>query len=214
MRISASISAACLLAGLAGCAATRESHDRAGHATGGNAIQAKDVPSLAIHQITPKLDTRIQVKSTAFEPGGEIPYKYSDYGEKISPELNLGDIPPGTQSLVLLLEDPDAPVKPFVHWVLFNVPPNRTHLREAMPGEMRLRDLGDANQGLNTRGSVGYFGMRPPYADPAHHYHFQVFALDRKLDLAPGTERTTVLAAMQDHVLAAGEVVGTYKAAK
>lgn len=214
MRITASIPAACLLVGLAGCAASRDAHAPSGAARGRGAIHTEDVRSLAIRRVEPMSSTPIQVRSPAFEPGGEIPYKYSDYGEKSSPELNLGDIPAGTQTLVLLMEDPDAPIKPFVHWVLFNVPPNRTHLREAMPGEMRLRDLGDANQGLNTRGSVGYFGMRPPYEDPAHHYHFQVFALDRKLDLAPGAERDTVLAAMRGHVLASGEVVGTYRAAK
>lgn len=179
-----------------------------------DAIKSDDAASLATRKLTPKSDTPIKIASPAFQAGGEIPYKYSDYGEKISPELTIGQVPPEAQSLVLLMEDPDAPIKPYVHWVLFNVPPDTTHLRESMPGEMRLRDLGNANQGLNSHGSVGYIGPRPPYGDPAHHYHFQVFALDKKLDLAPGTERDTVLKAMQGHVLASGSVIGTYRAAK
>ena len=206
------ITAVCLLAALAGCKMLGA--DVNGGKQSLDAIDPADAGSLAVNILEPKSPSPIKVASPAFEPNGEIPYKYSDYGEKSSPELTIGNLPPGTVTLALLLEDPDAPVKPFVHWILFNVPPDRTHLREAMPGEMRLRDLGDANQGLNTRGSVGYFGMRPPYADPAHHYHFQVFALDTKLNAAPGADRPTVLAAMKDHVLASGEVVGTFKAAK
>ena len=210
MLLPARFAAVCLLVGFTGCASLDQHDGKQSSA----AIKTADAASLAINLLKPKMSEPIAIHSPGFEPGGEIPYKYSDYGQKISPELTLGNVPPAAVTLVVLCEDPDAPIKPFIHWVLFNVPPNRTHLREAMPSEMRLRDLGDANQGLNSHGSVGYTGPRPPYEDPAHHYHFQVFALDRKLDLAPGTERTTVLAAMQNHVIAAGEVVGTYRAAK
>ena len=66
-------------------------------------------------------------------------------------------------------------------------------------------------QGLNSRGSMGYFGPRPPVGDPPHHYHFQVFALDTRLEVPPGAERDAVLEAMKGHVLAAGELVGTYQ---
>ncbi|MDB5328074.1 MAG: hypothetical protein JWM57_3643 [Phycisphaerales bacterium] len=201
------------LVALAGCA-TKDMQKTVDSTVHRQAIDANDLPSLARYPIKPQTSESITITSPGFKPGGEIPYKYSDYGEKISPELIIGNVPPAAVSLVVFCEDPDAPIKPFIHWVLFNVPPDRTHLRESMPGEMRLRDLGDANQGLNSHGSVGYTGPRPPYEDPAHHYHFQVFALDRKLDLAPGTERNTVLAAMQGHVIAAGEVIGTYRAAK
>lgn len=111
----------------------------------------------------------------------------------------------------MLCEDPDAPLKPFIHWVIFNIPPDRTHLRESVPGELRLRDLGNANQGLNSHGSIGYTGPRPPYEDAAHHYHFQVFALDQKLDQALGTTRDTIVATMRGRVIASANPLALTK---
>jgi Raf kinase inhibitor-like YbhB/YbcL family protein len=99
-----------------------------------------------------------------------------------------------------------------VHWLLYNLPPSLQSLREALPSTPRLKDLGGALQGRTSRGNIGYFGPRPPRADPPHHYHFQLFALDAMLALDPALNREQLLKAMTGHVLAAGELIGTFKA--
>jgi Raf kinase inhibitor-like YbhB/YbcL family protein len=110
------------------------------------------------------------------------------------------------------MEDPDAkPALPFVHWVAWNIPADVTRLPEGVQEQPRLTEPDGVLQGRNTRGSVGWYGPRPPVGDPAHRYHFQVFALDTKLDVPFGADRDQVLAAMQGHVLAKGEIVGRYK---
>ena len=110
------------------------------------------------------------------------------------------------------MEDPDAKrVKPFVHWVAYDIPADSTGLPLGLPALPRLEvPVAGMLQGQNGRGTVGYFGPRPPVGDPPHHYHFQVFALDAKLGLEPGAKREEVLAAMAGHVLAKGEMVATY----
>jgi Raf kinase inhibitor-like YbhB/YbcL family protein len=96
-------------------------------------------------------------------------------------------------------------VRPFVHWVAWNIPGDITDLPAG------LREQQGLVQGKTSRGSVGYFGPRPPAGDPPHHYHFQVFALDAELDVPPGSDRDQLLRAMCGHVLAAGELVGTFQ---
>jgi Raf kinase inhibitor-like YbhB/YbcL family protein len=114
--------------------------------------------------------------------------------------------------MVVLLEDPDAESpKPYVHWVLYNLPAETRELPEAIPKPGRLKDYSGALQGLNSRGTLGYFGPRPPQGDPPHRYHFEVFALDAPLGFNPGVNRQAVLNAMGGHVLAKGELVGTYQ---
>jgi Raf kinase inhibitor-like YbhB/YbcL family protein len=154
----------------------------------------------------------LQVSATGFRDDGSIPDTFADYGEGISPELRWSGAPQDTQSYVLLVEDPDAEEpRPFVHWILFNLPGEMTHLRLGVPAHPRLAQFGGALQGQNSRGSFGYFGPRPPGGNPPHRYHFQLFALDRTLDLLPGAQREQVLEAMKGHVLAKGQVVGTFQ---
>ncbi len=179
------------------------------------AVHPGDARLLAIHLVKPQSQEPIVVTSKSFAPSAEIPYTYSDYGDNISPQLAWRGAPKEAKSIVILMEDPDAKQpKPFVHWVLYNLPPSVTSLHEAIPPEMQLIGLSKSLQGMNSRGSVGYFGPRPPYEDAAHHYHFQVFALDRMLELSPGVDRATLLTEMRGHVLSSGELFGTYKAAK
>lgn len=155
-------------------------------------------------------DVALDVSSAAFRANGRIPHRYSAYGEDVSPPVSWSNGPEGTKSFVLLMEDPDAKKpKPFVHWILFNVPATTTELREGIPGAATLPDPKGARQAVNSRGSFGYFGPRPP-ADGEHHYHFQVFALDVMLDLKPDASRQEVLDAMRSHVLAQGELVGIF----
>jgi len=169
----------------------------------------KDAVPLALQQLRPR--AQLTVTSPAFDPNAAIPETYSDLGERISPPLQWSNVPAGTQSLVLIMEDPDATEpKPFIHWVLYDVPSTETGLRLALPPSPQLPALAKARQGINSRGTIGYFGPHPPPTDGPHHYHFQVFALDKKLGLLPGKSKDEVMAAMRDHVLAGGELIGLY----
>lgn len=151
----------------------------------------------------------LQVSSTGFSAGQPIPPKFSEYVDGVSPALEWTAVP-GAKSYVLIMEDPDAkPITPFVHWVAWNLPENK--LPEGLAEQHRLTEPMGLLQGLNSRGSVGYFGPRPPVGDPPHHYHFQVLALDTMLDVPPGSSRDAVLKAAAGHVLAKGELVGTYQ---
>ena len=113
---------------------------------------------------------------------------------------------------MVISEDPDArEPKPFVHWLAYDIPAEVTALREGFPTELSLPDPEGVKQGRNSMGSTGYTGPKPPVEDGAHRYHFQVFALDiPSLDLPPAADRATVLKTMEGHVLAGGEIVGTF----
>lgn len=154
---------------------------------------------------------RLEVSSPEIRPGGPIPDKYSEYGQAFSPPLSWSAGPEGTRSYVVLLESPDAPEpKPFIHWVAYDIPAGTTQIRGSLPGQPALTEPVALKQGPNSAGSIGYSGPKPPVGDGPHRYHFQVFALDRMLGLPPGATRAQVLEAMGGHVLAAGELVGTY----
>lgn len=157
-------------------------------------------------------ERELTVTSSAFAAGTRIPGRYGAEGENISPPLAWERVPEGTVSFVVLMEDPDvATDPPFVHWSVYNLPADVAALDEGVPGLPRLQLPEGALQGRNDRGSVGYFGPRPPADDPAHEYHFQIFALDTTLDLLHGATRAELLDAMNGHVLAQGEVVGTFE---
>ena len=172
-----------------------------------------DARFLAIRLIKPKSADPIHVTSAAFAYCEPIPHKHSAYGEMHSPPISFDNVPPETKTLTLLLEDPDAPsAKPFVHWVLVNFPPRTPYLRENLPTFDFLPDLGDALQGKNSAGKVGYCGMKPPKGHPPHNYHFSVFAVDKELTFAKDepVDRDTVLKKLDGHVLAMGDLVGTF----
>lgn len=156
-------------------------------------------------------EARLDLSSAAFEGNSGIPQKYAAEGQDISPPLAWEKGPEGTQSYVLIMEDPDVPMAtPFVHWLIYNLPPDTTSLTQGVPGQPSLARPEGALQGRNDRGSLGYFGPRPPIGDPTHHYHFQLLALDKKLDLPYGASRAEILEAARGHVLAAGSLVGTF----
>ena len=155
----------------------------------------------------------IKVSSPAITNGGAIDIKYSDYGKGISPPLKWSSVPAGTQSLVLMMEDPDAIAPlPFVHWTAINLPPGLRGLPEDVRKAYAPLSGQPVRQGTNSKSERGYFGPRPPVGDPPHHYHFQLFALDTKLELPDGFNRQALLKAMQGHVLAHGELVGVFQA--
>lgn len=171
-----------------------------------------DTPAQLASALLGGSDPSLRVTSPAFANDARIPETYGAEGQNVSPPLQWSAGPAGTRSYAVLMEDPDVERDPpFVHWLLYNVPADVTSLDEAVPGAPRLQKPRGALQGRNERGSVGYFGPRPPKSDPPHHYHFQVFALDTVLDLPHGASRAELLAAMRGHVLAQGRVVGTFE---
>jgi Raf kinase inhibitor-like YbhB/YbcL family protein len=155
----------------------------------------------------------IVVTSSSALAHGPLPLAYSDYGERISPALQWTGVPAEARSIALVVEDQDAQEpKPFVHWMLYNLPATITSLPEALPGLPRLPELADALQGRNSKGTIGYFGPRPPRTDSAHHYHFQIFAVTEMLPMLPSASREALLAALTGRVVATGGLVVTFQA--
>jgi Raf kinase inhibitor-like YbhB/YbcL family protein len=153
----------------------------------------------------------LTVGADAFTANGAIPREHSEYGLGISPALNWSSVP-NAASYAILAEDPDGSSKPVVHWVAWNVPAGTTRLPAGLQERDRLSGgpLEGIMQGASGRGTVGWYGPRPPKGDTPHHYHFQVLALDRQLDLPLGATRDQLLAASAGHVIATGDLVGTY----
>jgi len=194
----------------------RISHDETAEAGAAEATNPPNtVPAPATSEIAFDLvetDGALEV-TAGFADGEMLSLDNSAEGHNASPMLDWAEGPEGTQSYVVIADDPDAAApKPFVHWVGFDIPADTTMLREGLPTEPSLTDPKGMKQGTNSRGSTGYFGPRPPLGDPAHHYHFQVFALDiAQLPVDPGATRDQVLAAIEGHVLAKGQIVGLYE---
>lgn len=163
---------------------------------------------------TPELKsgTPLQVTSPAFAAGERIPDAHSAYEQNFSPALQWSGAPAGTQSFVLLMEDPDAKVTPLpvLHWIAWNIPAEATGLPAGLPPSERVAEPKDMRQGPNYSGATGYRGPKPPEKDRTHRYFFQLFALDRKLDLPLNAMREQLLQACQGHVLAAGVLQGTF----
>jgi Raf kinase inhibitor-like YbhB/YbcL family protein len=157
--------------------------------------------------------TPVQIKLTseAFRSRQAIPEKYSCDSENSSPPLAWSDITPGTQSLALIVDDPDA-VKVagfvWVHWLVYNIPAETTSLAENVPADVELPD--GSLQGETSFGEVGYGGPCPPQGK-SHQYEFKLYALDIVLDLEAGITKEELLAAMEGHILAEGELIGRYK---
>jgi Raf kinase inhibitor-like YbhB/YbcL family protein len=170
--------------------------------------------TLAIQQLGGEAsDAQITVTSPSVTPNGPLPLVHSDYGERVSPALHWSGVPAEAKSIALIMEDPDAQeAKPFVHWMLYNLPATVTSIPESITGLPRLPELSGALQGRNSKGTIGYFGPRPPTSDPAHHYHFQIFAVSEMLPIQPSASREALLAALHGHVLAAGDLVVTFQA--
>ncbi len=150
----------------------------------------------------------MQLTSPAFSEGAAIPAKYTCDGADVSPALQWQGVPPNTGSLVLIADDPDAPMGTWVHWVLFDLPPTIAELPEAMPKSQFTP--GNAKQGLNDFKHLGYGGPCPPQGKP-HRYFVKLYALDQVLNLKPGATKQQVERAMDGHVLAQGQLMGTYK---
>ena len=148
----------------------------------------------------------LSISSSAFAAGQSIPAIYSCLGRSVSPPLSWTGAPAGTASFALIMDDPDAPIGTFVHWVIFNIPASGSGLPEAVPGSAKLTD--GTLQGSNGAGQTGYAGPCPPSG--THRYFFKLYALDTVLNLPSGASKDQLLKAMQGHILAQGELIGTF----
>ena len=144
--------------------------------------------------------------STAFNNEERIPTKYTCDGQNVSPPLQWSAAPQDTKSFALICDDPDAPGGTWVHWVLYNIPGSTRALPEAIPSDAILAD--DSRHGKNSWGRLDYGGPCPPSG--THRYFFNLYALDKMLDLSSGASKDQVRHAMQGHVLAQAQLMGKY----
>lgn len=144
----------------------------------------------------------MKISSPAFEDGAMIPSDYTCDADNINPPFVISDIPEGTKSLALIMDDPDAPRGTFTHWLMWN-----------MPSDTKAIDENDwlegAEQGLNDGGELGYMGPCPP--EGAHHYHFKLYALDSMLNLPGDVSKEKLEKAIEEKVIEKAELVGMYK---
>ena len=151
---------------------------------------------------------QLTITSDAFASGQSIPAKYSCIGRNVSPPLAWNEPPAGTQSFALIMDDPDAPIGTWVHWVLYNIPLAKRDLQEDLPITGKNVDLNAIYVGKNSSGNIGYDGPCPPSG--THRYVFKLYALDTTISLLPGATKEKILQEMEGHILAQGELVGTF----
>jgi Raf kinase inhibitor-like YbhB/YbcL family protein len=151
---------------------------------------------------TPMKDPEITVSSTAFAHNGMIPSQYTCDGKNISPQISWSRGPEGTKTYALICDDPDAPMKTWVHWLIYNIPASVLAIPEDDKG------VKDALYGTTDFRRTGYGGPCPPGG--THHYHFKLYALDIALPLKNGASKAEMEAAMKGHILASGDLVGLY----
>lgn len=150
----------------------------------------------------------LQLSSSAFEQGAEIPKKYTCEGDNVSPPLRWRDPPPGTRSYLLVCHDPDAPGGTFRHWAAHEIPTERLELKEG-DGNERSEGL---EQAVNGFGKAAYGGPCPPEGHGVHHYHFRLMALSEpSLPVASDASCAEVEAVAEPHIIAEAELVGTYQ---
>ena len=153
-------------------------------------------------QAEPTASMNLTVRSPAFAANSRIPLQFtSQGGDSMSPPLRWSQGPPGTRSFAIIVDDPDASNAPFIHWIVFNIPPAVTGLD---PGKLPSA----CASAVNDSGSSAYYGPNPPSG--VHHYHFKVFALDENLPLSSGASKGDVLKAMAGHTLGEGDLVAIY----
>jgi Raf kinase inhibitor-like YbhB/YbcL family protein len=150
---------------------------------------------------------KLTITSTAFKEGGMIPKKYSGEAENISPPLAWSEVPVETKSLALIVDDPDAPSGDWVHWVVYNMPATMREMPEDIGPDERVAGIGI--QGKNDSRKIGWDGPYPPSG--THRYFFRLYVLDKVLNDAPGLTKQQLLALLEGHILAQGELMGRYK---
>lgn len=145
----------------------------------------------------------LKLTSSAFEDQAYIPARYTCEGDDINPSLYIENVPGGTKSLALVVDDPDAPAGVWDHWIVWNIPAETTQIPEGTVPEGAL-------QGTNDSGNLDYGGPCPPAGSP-HRYQFKLYALDTKLDLTEGASKDQLEQAMTGHILAQTQLTGLYQ---
>jgi Raf kinase inhibitor-like YbhB/YbcL family protein len=149
----------------------------------------------------------ITLRSRAFQAGKRIPDRYTCEAENISPPLEWGPIPEGTESFVLVCDDPDAPRGVFSHWILYDIPKHTTEMPSAIAKQERPDTMG--THGRNDFGSTYYQGPCPPPGS-THRYYYRLYAIDTVLHMPPGASRSQILKAIDGHILDQAELMGKY----
>lgn len=156
-------------------------------------------------ELEQEVDVTFELTSPSFANGDPIPVDFSCDGNDASPALNWSDLPAGTQSFALIMDDPDAPVGTWVHWVMYNIPASARGLLAGIPTDPQLSD--GSVQGVTSARSAGYHGPCPPSG--THRYFFRLYALDTMLSVQ-SADKKQLLAAMEGHVLGTAELMGTF----
>lgn len=153
-------------------------------------------------------DSSLTLKSPAFTKGQTIPVQYTCDGKNISPAVSWSNVPDGTRSFALIIDDPDAGPTPWVHWVVFNIPADQRALHKNIPNKKELRS--GAEQGINDFKKIGFGGPCPPQGPP-HQYVMTLYALNTTLDLEPGATKAQVIQATKGHIIEKAELKAPYK---
>lgn len=152
----------------------------------------------------------MNIQSPGFKDCERLPDKYSYVQKNLSPPLEWSDIPPGTVELAIICDDPDAPGKNWVHWVIWGIPASMKSLPEGVPKDEVLSRLGVAKQGWNDFGLIGYDGPAPP-PGPVHRYFFKLYAVSANIILGRRANASDLRRAMEGKILAETNIMGTYK---
>ncbi|MEX2571608.1 MAG: YbhB/YbcL family Raf kinase inhibitor-like protein [Gemmatimonadota bacterium] len=156
----------------------------------------------------------LTLTSTSFQEGTSIPLRNSAYGDEVTPDLSWSNLPEGTQSLALILDDPDDGATPYVHWVLYNIPPEAGGLPEGLTGEGTLTEpaqIAGTTQGLNNRNNASYYGPEPR-SGPAHNYRFNLYALSLEPNLPEGLGADELREAMSGNILGETTLTAPFQA--
>ena len=158
---------------------------------------------------------KFELLSAAFHEGELVPVRHTGEGDDDSPALNWQGSPQATRGFALICDDPDAPTPdPWVHWLIYNLPPDIQSLPEKLPKSETVVTPLAASQGKTSwpdGQNIGYRGPMPPPGHGVHHYHFKLFALDEALQLPPALDKPALLRAISGHILATAELVGLYE---
>lgn len=166
---------------------------------------------LTIGAVQPQMAGGLAVRSPALDMDGWIDPQFSADGDNVSPPLSW-NLMPEAESFALVVEDPDAPGdNPFIHWLLWDIPGDCSELPAGVALGAHPEGLGDAVQGHNDAGTQGWYGPKPPMGHGVHHYHFQLFALGKRLGMGPNTKLPDLLNALKGNTLASGELVGLFE---
>jgi len=161
---------------------------------------ATETPIITEIPLTTEINMKIE--SPAFENNQPIPSKYTCDGEDVNPPLKISDVPEDAKSLVLIVDDPDAPLGTFTHWIVWNIDPKTSFIEEnSIPD--------GAIVGVNDFGKNSYGGPCPPSG--THHYHFKLYALDTTLNLDKNSKKKDLEKAIENHILEKAEIIGIYK---